>query len=568
MFSTHSVYIGKGEGAYSGFFNGSNFYLILQIDSDHGERDPATTLGQHIASQSVNNLADFENCVASGMRVLNLPAGSTVSAAYISQGILYLKTLGEGTVFLKKGKQMACVIKGNNGASGYIEEGDTVVLTTESFVNRLAVKDLYHISGEKIQNISNSITRHLKSDSGDVAFFIRFSHRQEVEKPHNLRSQRVQFLFSWLENLKLIKEERGSRRTLTIIVVALIGLLLIWSVLLGYGRRTEAEFQKKVNAAKELITQKLDQAEDVAFLNMARSQVLIAESRTELDKLQSAIGNRYKKEIKDLTDLISVKESKITKKEEKQANEFFDLTIEHKNSQGDKMAINDDRVVVLDKINENVYIISLTKKSLEKRSISRIKNPSFAALYNSNVYVYSSGNGIYEVSDTDNKKIIENDPEWKNIVDMVAYNGTLYLADAGQGQLYKYVASDEGFSAKIPYFKPSKTGLSDMRSIAIDGSIYINTKDEVYKYITGVSDTFTTEYPEAVGSVEKVITSVDLEKAYIWDKEKSAIYILAKDGVYERQLRSEFLAKASDVKVFGSSIYLLIKSKIYEISLE
>jgi hypothetical protein len=54
---------------------------------------------------------------------------------------------------------------------------------------------------------------------------------------------------------------------------------------------------------------------------------------------------------------------------------------------------------------------------------------------------------------------------------------------------------------------------------------------------------------------------------FVWDKEKGVIYILNKNGNYERQLASEIIKKATDFVVFENNVYLLSGGKIYQLEL-
>jgi hypothetical protein len=65
-----------------------------------------------------------------------------------------------------------------------------------------------------------------------------------------------------------------------------------------------------------------------------------------------------------------------------------------------------------------------------------------------------------------------------------------------------------------------------------------------------------------------VITSKDLNKVYNWDKKNAAIYILGKNGTYEREVRSVIFARGSDVVVYDKAAYILMKEKIYEVNLD
>ncbi len=356
---------------------------------------------------------------------------------------------------------------------------------------------------------------------------------------------------------------------MTIGLVILIIIVLFWSVGLGVTRRQEGQANEKIKKSKELITQKLDQAEEVAFLNLSRAQVLINEAKTELGSLKKEVGDK-RKEIEEINNLIKEKENKIVKKEDKKFLEFFDLTIDKKEAKGTKFYLNDDVLAILDKDQGIIYLLSLTKKSLEKVSSLEIKSSNLIASYQENTFFYVPTKGVYKINKDNKAKIVINfDKDWGKIGDMTIYNGNIYLLDKEKNKIYKYMAGVEEYGSRNDYLKSDESiSLKDATSMMIDSSLYVGFPDYTAKFTAGVRETFKTSFPDENFSLNKVITSKDLEKVYSWDKNNSSLYILGKNGTYERQVQSSILAKGEDVVVYDNIAYILIKEKIYEVNLD
>ncbi|MBI3366204.1 hypothetical protein HY041_01075 [Candidatus Roizmanbacteria bacterium] len=104
--------------------------------------------------------------------------------------------------------------------------------------------------------------------------------------------------------------------------------------------------------------------------------------------------------------------------------------------------------------------------------------------------------------------------------------------------------------------------------MAIDSSVYVGFSDHVFKFTAGVQDEFKTTFPESNIHLSKVFTTKDLEKVYAWDKEKGSLYVLAKNGTYEREVYSSVLKQTNDLVIFANNAYLLSGSKIYVINVE
>ena len=216
-----------------------------------------------------------------------------------------------------------------------------------------------------------------------------------------------------------------------------------------------------------------------------------------------------------------------------------------------------------------IYNLSLSKKSLDKNSAAGIKKADLVSAYEDYSLFFVKEEGIYKIdSEGKSKKVIDKDADWENIIGMWIYNGNVYLLDSGKGDIYKYLVAESGYSAKSSYLKGEAGSIKGANSFAIDSSIYVGLDDSLRKYTAGGRDEFSTSWPEKKVKLTKIFTSFDVEKVYGWDKTNETIYILGKNGTYERQINSSILAKASDFVVFKDAAYVLVNEKIYRIGLD
>lgn len=612
MFNSHfAIYLGREkEHGFSHFFVENNHFLVLVIPDGIDKEVGLTIISlikERSRSAAINNLASFEEWINSVMRETNIPSGFSLAAGYVKDDIIYVKTIKDGQIYVQRNGSLVKIIDNNLSASGYVEPNDSFIFTTNSFMS-LAQDELKKLNGgQKPNQIIESLTPSLKTkdDEGTIGLIVQFEKQiveetepeiteqvpiapvtrpvpsiqsvppvpsvpsQKEEPPAVASSNKQSFLTTLLSSFKKsTSEESSSKKSIfTIISVVVIFAILVWSVILGYQRRSEASVKKQIVAAKERIQQKLDQADEVAFLNMDRSVILIAEAKQELTKLKKEIGSKNQSDVKELEELISKKENQIVKKEDKPFEEFFDVTVENEKAKGDKLFQEGDSVAILDSANNSVYTLSLSKKSLDKQTASDIKSSTLVGMSSQGMYVFKEGTGIISIADNKAKKVIANDKEWGTISALAFYNGNLYLLDPSKNQIYKYLASDNGFSNKKDYLS-SGDDLSSANSIAIDSSVYVGFPDHILKYTAGARDAFKTSFPNENVSIEKIVTNVDTEKVFAWDKKKGTIYILGKTGDYERQISSSILTKGSDVAVFENKAYILSGSHIYKLSLD
>lgn len=561
----------KSDG-FSGLVDENNLFLTVEIEAgitpDTG-RELTAYIREKINLSQIENLQQFDSFISNIIKEKNLPSGFSFSTGYLKGNIFYLKTINQGKIYIRRNNKLVLLIKGDATASGYIVESDIFIFTFNKFMKLLGEESGLNqrFDHRPISDIIDGITPELlaKDDQGTVALFIKLNKKDEEIKPVNDFFE-VPKRINPILNLKDFYLRFGQQKTLTFFTVFVLGLILFWSVGLGYVRRSQESNQKKINLTKDLVNQKLSQAEEVSFLNMSSALNLIADSKVEVKKLDSLRSSNLAGQIEELDTMITQFENKILKKEEKKYSEFFDLTVDDKNAKGDKFYLEGDNLLISDKGRGILYTLSLEKKSLDKDQSSEIKNSSNIALFEEKKYFYVEGSGVYQIVDGKTKKIIENDKDWGDIIDLIVFNGNIYLLDQGKDEIWKYLTTESGFGTKNSYFQSGQSiDLSKVYSLSIDGSIYLAGDSVLFKYTSGLRDGFTVELPNGNVNMTKIFASKDLEKLYGWDKKGGIVYVMGKNGDYQEQINSKILSTATDFVVYKDSIYVIQGSKIYKI---
>lgn len=576
-------YLGKEkENGFSGVISEDGFLLVLEIEegitSEEGRRK-LNQLKEYLISADIRHLSDLETLIHDRIQEYNFPANVSLAVGCIKNTVLYLKTIGSGNVYLKRGNQFGKIVCNELSASGRIHEHDIYLFTTDHFIQTIGSEDEIKkiFDHRKPHEIMDEITPRLKSgaDEGIIALFAQFntggeasveSEEEFVSKAHpweNITSV-FQKIYTKTQEYSI---QAGPRKKYTFLLVIIISFILIWSVGLGYTRRSEAAVDKKIQTAKNLILQKLNQADDTAFLNIFQSLILISDARQELAKLKKEAGDT-RKEIREIDQLITNEENKITKKEEKKYEEFFDLGVDSKEAKGVNVYLDSNNLSVLDKAQGIIYTISLDKKSLDKVQSPKIKTGQRIARYGDSLFLLAA-DGIYKI-DADGKpnKVIDKDTAWGMIVDLWVYNGNIYLLDPAKDQIYKYLVAEKGYSGKTPYFQGSGSGLKNANSLAIDSSVYVGFPDNIFKFTAGSQEDFKTSFPNPHVAITKVFTANEIEKVYAWDKTNGSLYILGKNGAYEREIDSPVLKQTDDFAVYQNKAYLLSGQKIFVMNIE
>lgn len=577
-------YTGKmDEGSYVGYRGGSNFFCLLEVLGGYSEAQ-GNTLIEHISQTVVatnpTNLKEFDETLNSLIQGADLPIEFSLSAGFYTSQVLYLKTVGTGEIYIKRGAHFERIIQGDTIASGRIQEHDIFIFSTSLFMEGTrGIETLKNLLHHKRQ--PTVIVESLKEVEGDkeetgTVLFVSFVKPLEevntaIEEPVFEAQPSPQLVEqktsppAMVTNLKLYFRDNRKKRML------LMGVILIFVILLlnmgnMFGKKQQEVSKKGVDSVKEKIETELKTI-DVSG-DMERSLGIISQARQSLDELKKTDKKIKNTDIKQLEDLITDYESKVIRREDKQTAEFYDLALEEKDSKADKMYLSDGRVALLNREGK-IYLLSLDNKSVEKKVYGEIANAGSITSFDKAVYFYKQGAGIYKINDKEKPvRIIEDDPEWGNIIDLNVYNGNIYLLDSGKDEVYKYLVAEKGYSEKNSYIKPGNTlQLKKANSLAIDASLYIGFDTFIAKYIAGVKDSFTIKYPENDISMVKIYTNKDLDDIYGLDKSKGILYIFGKDGQYIKQIRSADLKKNDDFVVYKNSVYLLNQTKILKIDL-
>ncbi len=573
-----AFYLGEQKkGGYSGIVSQDNLFFVLEAGSGISEENGHKVLDfikEKIKEKKIENLSGFENFIISIIKEKNLPAGFSLASAYLKDNILYLKTCGSGEVYIRRKGKLGLLIEGDATASGPVEDGDFFIFVTENFLNLvLGRQGLEEIFDHRTPTeIIDEITPVLKAkqDMGAVALFVNLKKvHDEVFTGFPGGEVDEVMAFSWKDRFISTRQyfqAIGRQKTLTFITVFVLFLILLWSVVLGYQRRTSASAQNKIKLVRELVTQKLSTAQDVAYLNMSRALILISESKDEIERLKKEVGDK-RKEVDELETMVQSTENKILKKEQRKYSEFYDLTVDDKNAKGDKAYLNGDKAFILDSKRGAIYKLSLTKKSLGKNLFPEVKSASLVAGYEDEGFFFARGSGVFRIDSNGKlKKVIDNDKDWGEIADMYIYNGNIYLMDKGKDEVWKYLSGEDSFGSKSSYFESGQAiDFSSINSLAIDGSIYLVGDSIIVKYTSGLRDGFKIDLPDENTNFKKVFAAKDLEKIFLWDKSKAVVYVLSKTGEYVEQVNSDILSKGSDIIVYKDNIYVLDGSKIYKI---
>lgn len=178
--SDPAVFIGKSRSKFfRDFIVEDNFFLVLEAEGV--EKIEGRELIKNIKSsrdngQPIISMQEFESWIDKALLSADMPAGFSAATGIVNGNIMYIHTIGEGEIHLRRGKDFVRVIHGNKSASGFVKEGDVLVLTTSTFRELIEEEEKLKPTMDKDipEKIVKVLEKHYEevNDKGSVAVFV------------------------------------------------------------------------------------------------------------------------------------------------------------------------------------------------------------------------------------------------------------------------------------------------------------------------------------------------------------------------------------------------------------
>ncbi len=512
-----------------------------------------------------------------------------------------------------------------NIISGKLAEDDIILVLTkevfDSFLEAQLLKDLaaiYPFEPKKLKQILDSKKDNL-SDIKGICFLLALTKTVSTKQKGTFEKSRALKLFSFkkiVPQLKLpkIKLPKFSLKKLLRLwwtqieskklrffssfafatrklakkrSLILISLLAIFLILGSFIFNKLEEKQSKIYQAQlNQIQIKVSQAENYLTVGknnqkmLNRANVLLKESWNEISSLSntaSSFSSTLSTRIFNLKNTVSQDLSQINNLKvindiqpifEFKTKEFIPLriTAETKN------------LYLFSPYSENVFKID-EKNTGKILTIS--KNIQAANSLSDSVLLFSKPNFIISLKDESFGPTIALGTPYPNFNfnTFSSYQSGLYFLDSQKGAIVKYnYLGNSSWEAPYLWLSKEVKNATDFRSIAVDGSVWILTKNNaVQRYYAGrlQEDLNLDIFPE-IKDITKIFTTSQLPYLYLLEPLQKRIIVLAKSGPTSSpqagQILYQFFSSQFDnlldftVSTNGRTIYLLNGFKIYQIS--
>lgn len=554
--------------SWSQAYNAGRLFAVLSLSKNvESQEDLLPPLGKEILrtleeeyyTLETKNLATIKEAVLTTRKKIPTDVSTSFVVASIIENILYVFVLGDAKAILKRGEKVGVILDAKNtvsenvpfaAASGYLTDGDIIVLETAEFAKLVTTDMLYEALAYKTPaEIAETLSPllHENGNGGATAFVLQFAapteEKEEVEQmpiEESTPSAKFSLPAFNLSFLKRLSLPRGltHRRRMFISLAVVLGLVLAASVFFAMKKQEEAK--TKALFAQTFTKAQKKYEEGTALLSLNKN--LAREDFQEAKNILEDANGKFPKGTSEEKQVIAL---------QKQIDDS--LTKASSVNKTAPQAVSDLESPLL---------------SYEKKNTA-----SAFAQDNTNIYfVDSAGVSSVDKETSKAKRIIVNNKYWSEPFGLGLYLTNIYVMDKKSNQVIKFVSALDGYG-KTNYFKSDvDVDLSNAQGMAVDTSVWILFADGgIKKFTRGAQDSLSISgLEEPLKSPTKIFTNVDTKNLYILDKGNSRVVVLNKEGAYVAQYQAGILSNAQDfdVQETDKKIFVLSSSKIWEIPIK
>ncbi|MFZ2025528.1 MAG: hypothetical protein WAV51_04585 [Microgenomates group bacterium] len=552
-----------------------NAYGIVEVTDDAG-------IAQTVGMQAIGKITRALERAPVGLHEVELIANEGVHDGIQSivlvvpvGSVFYIVVRGSGTVFLKRNGQYAKLLDHEGSISGQGSIGDIVILISGAFGHVIEESKLIALveqtsaieSAEKLAMVLNE-----ESDSSGCAAILlevdaiiaseqmstvsqtpikqtsrlgvlvdriqlntgagkihRFIHANSKDKLSTMHRHVV----LWRHRLK------NPKVSITMILLICFGI----SVLFGVQKELTTKQDKQITSVMTEANRMFEEGTALMELNPVKGRERLVSAKTTLQPAKDAVTNKTK-EGRRVLELYSQIDDALIAAMHAYSGEpqmFYDAGLLKSDGAVSGIAIENDTVLLGDAKQKAIYSLSLPGKN---GSIigggTGYETVQLVAVHGATGYaLLSEGVNAIAINQKQTKQnVIKKSEDWGVISSMVSFGGNIYLLDSGKSRIWKYVATETGFSEIREYLNPDTLpDLSKSTSMVIDGSVWIGTNDgKIMRFTQGKENSF---YPKGVdpafGLQLVIYTSDEVNNIYVLDNNNKRVVVLDKDGMYMSQ---------------------------------
>ena len=567
---------------------------------------------EYFNDSSLPPLSCLERAAFSAHRRL---VGMTLSA-HLTQGVdfnlalavswgqvLYLCRLGSAGAYLLRDGKVSEVTMGDETlvscASGFIYDGDTVILGSKDFKARFPVDT---IAGnllkleEKMQEIGDKaslaalvlkmeIEEHptavdainfvdekqasprlpgLKTaalnPSNGFGVFRRFGKKLSggLKIPSSTPARTF--------HKKLLSKKAVAPAIFVLIFAAF--LVSVYYTILAQARAKMATISRETFSQADL---DLVNASDLIGLNDLKAQEILDKTLKDLKSLEK-LGSKdpklaqYISRTQELWSRVS-KESPVAK-----PVLVYDFSLAEKNIKPTNLAGIKDNLFTASSQSGAVFSLKIASPADTQRVDSgKLTAPFRVSAFGDRVFVFAkTGVSVIKLKTKEFSDNVVPSESLSNFYDFASYNSNLYFLDTSGSRIMRSLYGDSGYSKPSNWLK-EPVDISKAVNFTLNGSVYVLLDSgKVLKFEGGkLSDFSVSGYSKTLSKNTYIYTGSGLDYVYLVDKDNKKVVQFTESGVYQKTYDFGDSGVASISSLYVNSdnmnLYILSETKVYEV---
>lgn len=504
------------------------------------------------------------------------------------KNIIYLGVWNKGKILLRRNGKNGSVIKDGGdevvSVSGFCKKNDLYFLATNDFFEKVPLgmitASLSTDDPETIAEVLNPVVHARQKQGGIAAMVVKVDEDYSSFKTESVTVEpsfakidaKVKNVLSKLRMAVKLPRLKLSlpRKTTSLIVAAGFLSLLLVSVFFGWKKRA---YEKKMARGRDLATeieQKIAAATAIKNLDPENTLKLLNETEVLIEEISGVEKTKtefYRSQINALS--AGLGGQAIT------PQMLFDYLLVTDQLSTEDFYSDGKTAYLLDVVNKRLLGLNLeTKKGEIVAGGEGIADKKTIIFSKNEVYLLGREKFFKIEKGAEEKKKLEEVgviDEEARIVAVGEWLGNLYFFDAAGKQIWKYLATEEGFGGKKAWLSQDLNfGFDQVVDMGIDGSIWLLLQNgKIVKLTSGRLDKFEQQLPTGIGKAKLLAVSLASDKIAFWDEEKKIVWVFDKEGKFVSRLLVN-LEKAEGLAISpeGRVIYLLSGGKIYLVELK
>ncbi len=577
-FTAHATSIVGSEspGVWCQALVNDHLFLTVEIMGEQAATQGSQflhQLQQVLKDQPQKTLTEFKTI----LKDLSASIGKIhyTAALIVNGNILLVATSGH--IWIKRQNRHAKLIHGASVMSGRLQSGDILLLASSGFMEIFPKPEVARIFQQATyENMAEIIALKIRSQANCSVAAIVISLDQlglETSGVPIWRKYKSKLMWPKIALPKIKMFNLKQIRPITLVIFTLC-LLLMASIVFGIIKQNSQKNTLQFEQSLVEASHQYDEGVALIDLNPIRARELLKSAKNNVEKvLQQEKSQAEQKPAQALLEQINAGLSTSLRLYRQDPEIFFTLDLIRKNGEGSALVLDQDDCLILNQKNSALYLVNILSKAARVISNDALPIPGFSVdLEGANAYVLDDGISQISIPGGKLKTVIDSDKDWLQPKKLVVFSGNIYLLDTGSNQIWKYIKTETGYSAKQNYLlADTLVDLGKADDMTIDGSVWVVSQNQILKFTQGKQEVWRVkDIDEDFGTHLNIYTDEQSKNLYILDTDKKRVVVVDKEGIYLAQYRWDKDLKVSDLVVSETikKILLLSGGTIYAINLK